>query len=163
MQFARFPSNCILTADANCPKFWLSFQVKLLRRDSVTLRPCDAARLDASRRGRGKTGAFSPAGEIEQQLQRGESSKQKIRALVANVKCRHQSNYRFLSGGNEGTTTTTTSTRVERRGERSTKRVCRAGTGGSASRVGGRISSAKRFSKVDSSNFLEFSRICDSF
>lgn len=63
---------------------------------------------------------------------RGESDRQKIHAPVTNVKCRHQSNYRFLSGGNEGTTTTTTSTRVERRGEKSTGRVCRGGTGGSA-------------------------------
>ncbi|CAD1480147.1 unnamed protein product, partial [Heterotrigona itama] len=37
VQFAQFPSNCILAADANCPKFWLSFQVKLLRRDSELL------------------------------------------------------------------------------------------------------------------------------
>ena len=69
LQFAQFPSNCILTADANCPKFWLSFQVKLLRRDSVTLR----ARLDVSLVGAvTQKQVFSPGGEIEQQLRREE-------------------------------------------------------------------------------------------
>lgn len=56
------------------------------------------------------------------------------RAPVTNVKCRHQSNYRFLSGGNEGTTTTTTSTRVEKKGERIDEEGV-SSTGGS---VGGR-------------------------
>lgn len=116
--------------------------MKLLHRDSVTLR----ARLDVSLVGAvTQKQVFSPGGEIEQQLLREEEEEgerggiesgetENPRAPVTNVKCRHQSNYRFLSGGNEGTTTTTTSTRVEKKGERIDEEGV-SSTGGS---VGGR-------------------------